>query len=194
MRTPAIQASALAVWFLMGCGPHVGGEAASPPDDLSGTVTETAVRLMPDGSMQFESRSLSREEAQAQLAWREGTDLPPQGARALGIDTICRFSSLWLYDEPLNRGNRLCILREPNALVDSVNLTQVPYNGTSTWAYKVRSFYSGDDKGSLGFCASGTCDPAWSWPFGVQQQVREMPLANTAHIDTATLRMAISNP
>lgn len=132
------------------------GCALDTTEEQGDYVTETVVVLGPDGQETVHVRELTHDEAAQEAALRQlARDVATEGGEVhteLAKDSTCAYSSLWLHDQQLLGGNRICFTGSAGLDVRRVDLRnycrlRIGKECRLTWGEAVRSYQGGDFEG-----------------------------------------------
>jgi len=132
------------------------GCALDATEEQGDYVTETVVVFGADGRETVHIREMTRDEAAQEFATRQlYQESAPAGGEVhagLAKDSTCAYTSLWLYDEQLHGGNRICFSGAAGLDVRRVNLSsycrrKINTFCVGTWSEAVRSYWGGDFEG-----------------------------------------------
>jgi len=176
------------------------GAAAASDDGATGgdadTAYRTIVRFAPDGSFTQSVEVIRPEDQQADQAARaayiesrRSGGVPSQLLPTLGVEKVCTFASLWLYDQANRTGNQLCLIKAAADDMAWLDLGTICRGGTCLlhWANAVRSLWAGDDPGSLQSCTATLCFAMPFVNFGVLQQINSIAAGSPHPLNWAFL-------
>jgi hypothetical protein len=158
---------AVAGTTLVALGAAACGESAPPADvgsDPNQVFTSTSVQLDPDGTSVVKRTTITLAQELAENAAREAsrksstsTDGVGSVLEAIYVDSGCAGASLWIYDQPNELGNRLCLNGVGTASLSKYcRVSEAVWVGShyvyicvSSWSLSIRSFWPGVESGYL---------------------------------------------
>jgi hypothetical protein len=146
------------ITMLLGCS----GEAPSQPTtagDPEAKVTQTIVVLDPNGPPRVAVHEVTVKEVEAQKVarahWLDQLASDPSASlgtstAAIGQDTSCASSSMWIFSAANDGGSEICFLGTGTAYLSDYCFVYLGGSCEWTWSGNVRSFWAGSSGGDFG--------------------------------------------